>query len=467
MAKILIADDEVAVTTQMEERLANMGYDVTESASSGDESVDLARRFHPDAILMDIVMPGRMDGISAARKIREEMDIPVIFLTAYADDNTVRRAIKTNPYGYIVKPFHEKGVKAAIEVALYKKKWEQSLAAANKKLKKGEQMLRLIATNMNDLVFMTDLNGNIQYATPSLKDILGYETEERIGRPSFELVHPEDIENLKTIFANAIATSTPAKARYRLKHADGHYVWVEAAGNFIFDDDGQAVGAILNIRDITDRKQAEEEIKNHQEHLALINQILRHDLTNDLVVIQSALNLYNKTPEEEYLKEISTRTERCLELIGQMRELETFISRHKELKVFEIRDAIDEVKKSYSSVKFKIKGKARVMADESLNSVIDNIIRNAVNHGKADRITITTGKERDLCEVRIADNGTGIPDEIKEKVFEEGFIHGDTGHTGLGLHIVEKAMKSYGGYTWVEDNEPKGAVIILRFKMVK
>jgi len=188
MAKILIADDEVAVTTQMEARLANMGYDVTESASSGDESVDLARRFHPDVILMDIVMPGRIDGIAAARKIREEMDIPVIFLTAYADDKTVRRAIKTNPYGYIVKPFHEKGVKAAIEVALHNKKLEQNLAAADKELKKSEQRLRLIATNMNDLVFMTDLNGNIQYATPSLKDILGYETEERIGRPSFELV---------------------------------------------------------------------------------------------------------------------------------------------------------------------------------------------------------------------------------------------------------------------------------------
>ena len=280
MAKILIADDEVAVTTQMEERLANMGYDVTESASSGDESVDLARRFHPDAILMDIVMPGRMDGISAARKIREEMDIPVIFLTAYADDNTVRRAIKTNPYGYIVKPFHEKGVKAAIEVALYKKKWEQSLAAANKKLKKGEQMLRLIATNMNDLVFMTDLNGNIQYATPSLKDILGYETEERIGRPSFELVHPEDIENLKTIFANAIATSTPAKARYRLKHADGHYVWVEAAGNFIFDDDGQAVGAILNIRDITDRKQSEKALRDSEKKYRTLA-----ETTNDVTIV--------------------------------------------------------------------------------------------------------------------------------------------------------------------------------------
>jgi len=107
------------------------------------------------------------------------------------------------------------------------------------------------------------------------------------------------------------------------------------------------------------------------------------------------------------------------------------------------------------------------MADDSLSSVIDNIIRNAVNHGKADRITITTGKERDMCEVRIADNGTGIPDEIKGKVFEEGFVYGDTGHTGLGLHIVEKAMENYGGYAYVEDNEPKGAVFALRFKMVK
>ncbi|MCD6486048.1 MAG: ATP-binding protein, partial [Syntrophobacterales bacterium] len=85
----------------------------------------------------------------------------------------------------------------------------------------------------------------------------------------------------------------------------------------------------------------------------------------------------------------------------------------------------------------------------------------------ADRITITTGKEDDMCEVRIADNGTGIPDEIKERIFEEGFMHGGTGHTGLGLHIVEKAMENYGGYAYVEDNEPQGAVFVLRFRMVK
>ncbi|MEA2014210.1 MAG: hybrid sensor histidine kinase/response regulator [Thermodesulfobacteriota bacterium] len=215
------------------------------------------------------------------------------------------------------------------------------------------------------------------------------------------------------------------------------------------------------------RKVAEDEIISHQEHLALINQILRHDLTNDLVVIQSALNIYNKSPEQKLLKEISSRTKKSLGLINRMRELEFFISRHSNLKPYKMNDAIDEVIKSYPSICFEVKGKAHVMADDSIVSVIDNIIKNAVTHGKADRITITTHRERDMCEARIADNGTGISDEIKAKVFEEGFTHGDTGHSGIGLHIVKKAMENYGGYTWVEDNKPNGAVFVMRFRMVK
>jgi len=219
--------------------------------------------------------------------------------------------------------------------------------------------------------------------------------------------------------------------------------------------------------DITDRKHAEEEIKSHREHLALINQILRHDLTNDLVVIQSALNLYNKSPEEELLQEISSRAGKSIDLINRMRGLESFMSSRKNLKPYDIREAVDELIKSYPSIDFEIKGNSHVMADDSLSSVIDNIISNAVIHGRTDRITITTGKERDMCEMRIADNGTGIPDDIKEKIFEEGFMHGDTGHAGLGLYIVKKTMENYGGYAWVEDNEPKGAVFALRFRMVK
>ena len=185
------------------------------------------------------------------------------------------------------------------------------------------------------------------------------------------------------------------------------------------------------------------------------------------MVIQSAINLYNKSPEEKLLEEIFSHAGKSIELIDRMRELESFISDHKKLKMCKMRDVTEETVKNYPSITFEIKGKAQIMADDSLASVIDNIIGNAVIHGKADRITITTGKKGGMCEVRIADNGTGISNELKEKVFEEGFTYGDNVHTGLGLYIVKKAMESYGGYAWADDNEPKGTVIVLRFRRVK
>jgi len=332
-------------------------------------------------------------------------------------------------------------------------------------LTENEERYRNLVENMSEVIFSTDDKGALTYVSPATEQMTGFKPHEITGRPLFEFLHPADIPRITEQFKGIISgISRPEE--YRLLTKQGEFFWVNTHAQPIYENK-RVIGLQGVLTNITDRKQAEEEIKNHQEHLALINQILRYDLTNDLVVIQSAINLYNKSPEEELLKEISSRTKKSIELINRMRELETFISRHRELQIHDMRNTIDEVIKNYPFIDFDIKGKARVMADDSIASVIDNIIRNAVIHGKADKITITTGKERDMCEVRIADNGTGIPDDIKKKIFEEGFKYGDTGNTGIGLHIVEKAMESYGGYAWVEDNEPKGAVFALRFRMVK
>ncbi len=112
-----------------------MGYNVVGRANSGEKSIDMARSLRPDLILMDIVMPGRYDGIEAARKIREDMNIPVIFMTAYADENYVSRAKQVEPFGYILKPFQEKEVRAAIEVALHKMKAESDLRLSMHRLR--------------------------------------------------------------------------------------------------------------------------------------------------------------------------------------------------------------------------------------------------------------------------------------------------------------------------------------------
>ncbi len=121
MSKILVVDDEAIITMQLEERLHAMGYTVVAMAASGEDAIEKARRLSPDLILMDIVMPGRLNGIEAAQAIIGELDIPVVFVTSYADDAIIEKAKQVRPYGYIVKPFNELEIKAAIEVALFRK----------------------------------------------------------------------------------------------------------------------------------------------------------------------------------------------------------------------------------------------------------------------------------------------------------------------------------------------------------
>ena len=125
MSKVLVVDDEAIITMQLEERLSSMGYTISGMAASGEEAIEKARRLLPDIVLMDIVMPGKMNGIDAAKIITEELDIPVVFVTSYADDAIIEKAKHVRPYGYIVKPFNELEIKAAIEVALFRKATEQ------------------------------------------------------------------------------------------------------------------------------------------------------------------------------------------------------------------------------------------------------------------------------------------------------------------------------------------------------
>lgn len=219
-------------------------------------------------------------------------------------------------------------------------------------------------------------------------------------------------------------------------------------------------------QEIAERARVEEELRAHREHIRLINQIMRHDIINDLVVIDSELQLYDELCDDELLKKAAVRVGKSVDLINRMRELETFITAHRGLKLYSVTEVLEDVAKSYPSTTFNIEGDVQALADESLNSVMDNIINNAVVHGKTDRIDITMKPAGEFCEIRIVDYGSGIPDEIKENIFEESFMYGETGNTGLGLYIVRKIMENYGGYVYMEDNTPKGAVFVLALKNV-
>ena len=127
MAAILVVEDERVVARDIEESLVRMGYDVVGLAASSSECLAHAEEHRPDLVLMDIRIEGAVDGIETARILRSRFDVPVIFLTAYADDQTVARAKETEALGYILKPFRAGELKSAVEIALFKHAMETRL----------------------------------------------------------------------------------------------------------------------------------------------------------------------------------------------------------------------------------------------------------------------------------------------------------------------------------------------------
>ena len=124
---ILVVEDESIVSKDIQHSLKKIGYNIVGAASTGEKAIELALSEKPDLILMDIMLKGSMNGIEAADIIKKEMSIPVIFLTAYADESTLAKAKITEPYGYILKPFKEIDIQTSVEMAMYKHKKEQEI----------------------------------------------------------------------------------------------------------------------------------------------------------------------------------------------------------------------------------------------------------------------------------------------------------------------------------------------------
>jgi two-component system sensor histidine kinase/response regulator len=154
-SRILVVEDEIIVAMDLQHELTSLGYRVTGIISSGKEAIDKAGQTRPDLVLMDIRLEGDVDGIEAAEQIRVSFNIPVIFLTAYADADTLQRAKITEPFGYIIKPYQERDLHTTIEMALYKHQMDSKLKAYAAELERRNRELdtfaHTVANNLNSL----------------------------------------------------------------------------------------------------------------------------------------------------------------------------------------------------------------------------------------------------------------------------------------------------------------------------
>ncbi len=218
MAKtnVLVIEDEAIVSKDIQHSLKKLGYNVVGSASTGEKAIELALELKPDIVLMDIMLKGQMTGIEAAETIKSRMMVPVIYLTAYADEGTLSKAKVTEPYGYIIKPFKEIDIHTSIEMAIYKHQKEMEVRKERDLLyslvenKESKDFIfvksnsRLVKLKTSDIYFVEALKDyvvinalNSRYTIHStMKDI-----EKKLPGEDFIRVHRSFIVRLDKIAA--------------------------------------------------------------------------------------------------------------------------------------------------------------------------------------------------------------------------------------------------------------------------
>lgn len=289
MEKIMVVDDEAIITTHLEEQLTFMGYEVVGRASSGELATDMAKRLRPDLILMDIVMPGKLDGIDASEIIKKELNIPIIFLTAYEDDKFIKRAKITEPYGYIIKPALESELKASVELALYKKDVE-------KRRREPEENWHSLVENIGEGIIVCDTSGKVFFWNNMAQTIFGYSADEAIGKPLAFIMCKGTREAFKKGRIQVISTGNPVIIGDRIDifclRKDGSQFPVE----FLLTAGNVKVGLSFTciVRDITERKMMMNRIKASLREKEVILGESHYRTRDNLLLIYSLLDLQSK-----------------------------------------------------------------------------------------------------------------------------------------------------------------------------
>ena len=168
--KILVVEDESIVAMDIRSTLIRLGYDVPAIASSGEAAIRRAEELPLDLVLMDINLNGKMDGIETAQQIHDRFDIPVVYLTAYSDENTLERANVTEPFGYIIKPFGDRELHVAIKIALYKH-------GIDRRIKESEEKYRQLVESANSSILRMKPSGVITFINGFAQNFFGYREE--------------------------------------------------------------------------------------------------------------------------------------------------------------------------------------------------------------------------------------------------------------------------------------------------
>jgi two-component system cell cycle sensor histidine kinase/response regulator CckA len=454
-ARILVVEDERIVARDIQYRLTEMGHTVVNVSRGAEEAVQLADELHPDLVLMDIRLNGRVDGIAAAQEIRTRLHLPVVFLTAYADEDTLHRARVTEPFGYVLKPFDERELRTVIEMALYKQATEQRLRAS-------EEKYRGIFDNAVEGIYQSTPDGRFLTANRAMARMLGYATPEEL------IADVRNIENQLYVdqerrkeFRRLLDEHGVVKSfETEIYRKDGSKGWGSLSSRAVRDAQGKLLYYEGRAEEITERKRLEEQFRQAQK-MEAIGQLaggIAHDFNNLLTVINgySAMLVERRRPEDpdtEPLVEIRNAGERAAVLTRQLLAFSRM--QRLQVQVIDLNALVGELAKMLR----RLIGEhivLSVVAEPLLEPVrvdpgqFEQVLMNLAVNVELDAHSVERppdARPGRYVRLSVSDTGHGVPDVIKTRIFEPFFTTKPLGEgTGLGLAVVHGIVRQSGGY---------------------
>jgi PAS domain S-box-containing protein len=317
---------------------------------------------------------------------------------------------------------------------------------------------------MSDGYLLIDTDGRIVDANQSARSLLAVENSLAGMQISDLSSSIDDQMLLKPEVASPLETDIETETGTRT---------LEISPSNFATKAGQTLGTLLVIRDITTRKKAQRQLEEQRDNLEVLNQVVRHDIRNDMTVILGRAEMLEDHVDEagrEHLESVLDATEGVIELTQTARDLaETMLSSEADVEPVRLTghlgDPVESARSEFPEAVVTADEipDARVRGNELLEAVFRNLIRNAIIHNDEQQpeVHVSTTVDEGTATVAVADNGPGIPDDRREAIFGKGEKGLDSPGTGIGLYLVQTLLDQYGGDVWVEDNDPEGSVFVV------
>lgn len=244
--RVFFVEDEPLIASGIERKIVQLGYEVAGSASSGEAAIRAIASDPPDLILMDIKLDGKLDGIETAAEVRAHHDIPVVFLTAYADEATLSRATQQDPFAYIVKPFTDRELFGAIEVAMHRHE-------LHCELKKQGERYRMLSEVLSDFAFSIvfaggETPGNLEWSVGDLSNLVGVEESSLTSVEDFlYVVVPEDVQRVRELW-QSLRSGRDGSIEFRvMRNEKPEWIKMDARSESLSNGTLRLYGSLQNI----------------------------------------------------------------------------------------------------------------------------------------------------------------------------------------------------------------------------